>query len=1839
MNASNPLIQLIQGQQLMPQHQQQRSSIISNAQLSNTHQSNNQFVSSTTPPHNSSSGTIKHNKVPQQILPKPAVNVSSSSLVSSTTSSSTSSISQHNNNILQQIQQQTKTNAMAMQSQSPPNSLSHQFQAQSQMVTLNTQVQHPSSGPNSGNTTPQPQQNAQQVTAGGSILLPTGNINGQPLLLNQVPLLVQQNTPQGVQLIIRPPTPQLATPSLVIHNRPQQLQQTQAQPLLRILNTNGMQLAATTPTFIVSSQANIIQQNLQSIKTPPSGTPQLIQTTQRNQPQQLTAINSTLLGQSVAQLQNLQLNGNLTQIQMPNGLNPQFISQLPAQFQQNISGFNQFNQLNSIQTASSAGNTSNTFQSPPPPPTTQTTEIVPTQNIQFTTQNQNMISSSPIATPQPQQILETAILTSPPHQGTMILSDGGKHTGQIEFSNASTHNTPNFSTMTMGNMEQQIQNQAPVKPKKTKKSKKKLAMEAAAAAASMSQMGMGQNVPVTNIVQPMIHHQQIQQQQQIQITHSQEQMSDLNSSVENEPVSSGATGKLDLANVMKLCGIMEDDDFDTDEPIEQQQPMITEENHPQTIHIPTENTGNSTDIMITIPGQNADNPFTFTIPANLDGTSISEMDQKAILAAASNSSGDDKSTVQTENTPFMIRIDPSDGQGGQPFTISIPQQQLSTGNDNNSNELNRIGNNQLQQQPQMCVPSFINNVLNTSVTPTIQSQINEIQNQLMAATTSISNQQQQSAMPQLMSTQPVKTPRKKNATKKSKKQMEKTLEALNVPTQIGNIQISQIDGNSMKNTFGNKNINNQIQITPIIDGKINNQFQNLPSALVEKQRSQVPVMQTSIAIPQQHQQHSHQSNQNQQQHGNSNQNQAPPSQVNINVQQNQLINVTNNLQMQVIANPGPHQGHTHQNNSNNTSQAQSHSSQQPPQTTSATINAQNLIGNLLNAQSNLQQQNQGGNIIIQQPVGGFNPQQHQQMPANIQVNIQNQTIANNIITTAPPPHQTQPQQTQNNNAQQPSAQSILNQLTGHLSLSFCEDGRLILNHDINTPQDAHSQMVLQAILTGALGNVSLVNEPLKQPQPQLITQQVIGANGKISQVTVQNKNMIITNQSPVQTPAPSPQIIQQSTGQIISSQPHIINQSQQNTVQLQAATNNLISLPKSDIGQTQQGGQQQIISTQHGQQQVLNAQTGQQIINTQTSSHQAPNQHQQQPQTVVMSPNILKFVELPKVQPNQQLFSLNTITNEITLLNPNQTTAALGPMERLLIVPSGINAQQLATCLSQGQIHFNNIGQVSQTTDPNKIQQQLQLQQQMAVNQQQQQQKANAKGVKDQPKLDQPKKGRGKGKKKLAEEARLRALSQANNPNMVQIPTTSPSPMQTIVQQKPNQVAKVLPQPIINSTISSTNVVTTMSNTKTIYTPVPSNINVGSKINAKQNHKITLPPTAQVPPLQSISKPLTTVPNSKSNTASTNLKNNVNMNMNSNNNTANSNNLVMQSQNAPQTQSQQILAGGASDSKSGILGQQKMPSLISMNTAPRVQTIQLTPQNQQSLKNVQLLIKQLSNKLKNTNLLSTITMEFDPNNPIHNNPLPVLDNIDNMTDPEIYNALQRLFVEQQKILATGKIIPTIPAAVSQSSHTINIPSSNVGVVQQNLPPPAQTQQVNQQQQFNSNSNSIVQGSNNISNNAFNPALIPTIKQEPNLPPPMSIQPPPLIATNQPSQPLMQIKTENSMLSPTSLPSLVSVSSSSTQKITISPSNIVNPNVMADSNQQSKFIDCKSNIQQDIKSFIIPIPPQNVVSTTISTSVTTTTVSTLTTTCSTSSEINIKPQIEHSPKMKVARSAL
>ncbi|XP_044742638.1 putative uncharacterized protein DDB_G0286901 [Chrysoperla carnea] len=134
----------------------------------------------------------------------------------------------------------------------------------------------------------------------------------------------------------------------------------------------------------------------------------------------------------------------------------------------------------------------------------------------------------------------------------------------------------------------------------------------------------------------------------------------------------------------------------------------------------------------------------------------------------------------------------------------------------------------------------------------------------------------------------------------------------------------------------------------------------------------------------------------------------------------------------------------------------------------------------------------------------------------------------------------------------------------------------------------------------------------------------------------------------------------------------------------------------------------------------------------------------------------------------------------------------------------------------------------------------------------------------------------------------------------------------------------------------------------------------------------------------------------------------------------------------------------------------------------RVQTIQLTPQKQQQLKNIQLQIQTLNNRLQQLQQQSIVGTP---------------DNNSTQTMNEIQLQLQRLFNEQTKILATGKLLSNIPTIqqiqqqqptivntsvgggttgliqqipISQIQQTVPVPVSVVSIHQQQHPPHQQT---------------------------------------------------------------------------------------------------------------------------------------------------------------------------------------
>lgn len=460
----------------------------------------------------------------------------------------------------------------------------------------------------------------------------------------------------------------------------------------------------------------------------------------------------------------------------------------------------------------------------------------------------------------------------------------------------------------------------------------------------------------------------------------------------------------------------------------------------------------------------------------------------------------------------------------------------------------------------------------------------------------------------------------------------------------------------------------------------------------------------------------------------------------------------------------------------------------------------------------------------------------------------------------------------------------------------------------------------------------------------------------------------------------------------------------------------------------------------------LNARQQQNQAQLQHTQPQQPNQAKTGPNTQPTSSTVKdpaqtasKFIELPKIDPNtQQLFSLNTITNQITQLSPGLTTAALGPMERLLIVPAGINAQQLAQCLLQGQIHFNNIGQAAQAPVPSsqpqlhaiqQTQHQLQTHPQPAPGQPTNVASLPTKKVLPVVAENKARKAKPRPKKteavKPVRQVVVQPLAKTNQ-NDIKSPKPAETQPKTIaIPQPPSRPPSTSSFPSQTSSIPPIQ----FTNHNNQNGPQQQNVQivrpsiqqhtaaplVRPTANNNNQHHVTSAPSHSGPRMAMIhQRPATQVQ----------LNQMQMQQMNSHHHLSNGTNM------SPGSMS----AVPPLVSVHPIPQQHPAGSQSHQSTQPRVQTIQLTPQKQQLLKNVQMQIQSLSARLQNKSLLSTLTIppDFDLNNPIHNNPLPMLSNINAMSDPEIHQALQRLFIEQQKILATGKVIAPMTNAAQPS---------------------------------------------------------------------------------------------------------------------------------------------------------------------------------------------------------------
>lgn len=274
-----------------------------------------------------------------------------------------------------------------------------------------------------------------------------------------------------------------------------------------------------------------------------------------------------------------------------------------------------------------------------------------------------------------------------------------------------------------------------------------------------------------------------------------------------------------------------------------------------------------------------------------------------------------------------------------------------------------------------------------------------------------------------------------------------------------------MDRNKCTPNQSGKAIENQIQITPIVDSTKSmalntSQLSNSMIGITSSQTQQVTPSINSLSS-----------------------NQA----ITMNLQPNQqILNIPNNVQ--IIASSSSNNLGTHGNiitnsiasiqgtNSAgvivNTSQSYPHIGFQRPTIQSSSVQTITNSGALINTSAQLSQ--------------ATNAPRQIQMTMQTTPNIQMQMLPTNSIQAEPTQQSAQPP---------PPQMATLPQLTGSLTLSFSEDGRLLLKHNANAPQDSQSQMILQAILSGALCNVTLINETTATtPQPNIQQTNIIDSN-------------------------------------------------------------------------------------------------------------------------------------------------------------------------------------------------------------------------------------------------------------------------------------------------------------------------------------------------------------------------------------------------------------------------------------------------------------------------------------------------------------------------------------------------------------------------------------------------------------------------------------------------------------------------------------------------------------------------------------------------------------------------
>lgn len=202
--------------------------------------------------------------------------------------------------------------------------------------------------------------------------------------------------------------------------------------------------------------------------------------------------------------------------------------------------------------------------------------------------------------------------------------------------------------------------------------------------------------------------------------------------------------------------------------------------------------------------------FSFTIPS-IDGGNVSMAsytDATSVRPITTKPNGDtttcvvnDVQKIHSTDRQYMIKIDNNDGTPPFPLSITLPHNLAPSAD---SIEINKSG---MISMPSLPATSQINQTMPLTAspipTPTLQSQINKIQNQLIGAQNSVPSSTHLSstmgtiavaaASTTAMSTTTLTTsssaqkPTKKK--QNNKRNNKKVMETINVPSQIGNIQV------------------------------------------------------------------------------------------------------------------------------------------------------------------------------------------------------------------------------------------------------------------------------------------------------------------------------------------------------------------------------------------------------------------------------------------------------------------------------------------------------------------------------------------------------------------------------------------------------------------------------------------------------------------------------------------------------------------------------------------------------------------------------------------------------------------------------------------------------------------------------------------------------------------------------------------------------------------------------------------------------------------------------------------------------------------------------------------